>query len=80
MAEIMFDDEMPISALELYPLIFKVLKLSFIYGPTTFSGLRDGFHRLFIDRQGSDEIMVVNDFALIGDFNDRQFTLSAFLR
>ncbi len=80
MAEIMFDDEIPISVLVLYPLIFKVLKLSFIYGPTTFSGLRDGLHRLFIDRQGSDEIMAVRDSAAMDDFNESQFTMSASLQ
>ena len=80
MAEIMFDDEMPISVLVLYPLIFNVLKLSFIYGPTTFSGLRGGLLSIFIDRQGSDEIMAVRDFAAMDDFNESQFTLSASLQ
>ena len=79
MAEITLDDGMPILELMLYPLVFKVLEHAIFQVPTTSSGLRDGLHRFFVDRQGSDEVMVVRDSAAMDDVNDSQFTLSASL-
>ncbi len=50
---------------------FQSIKTLIFNATTTSSGLCDGLDSVFIEWQGSDEIIVVNDFAPMADF-DRQ--------
>ena len=48
---------------------FQSIETLIFNAPTTSSGLCDGLHSVFVERQGGDEIIVVNDFAAMADFD-----------
>ena len=67
---------MPEIVLKVVSSWFQSIKILIFDAPTTSSGLCDGLHSIWIERQGGDEIIVVNDFAAMGDL-ERQPVLKS---